>query len=63
MKNRDVPKGLRDMLPDEVKVKRNIEKKAARLFSSYGYQEVITPTFEFLEVIESGAGKNMRGLH
>lgn len=61
MKNRDVPKGLRDMLPDEVKVKRNIEKKAARLFSSYGYQEVITPTFEFLEVIESGAGKNIRG--
>lgn len=61
MKNREVPKGLRDMLPDEVKVKRNIERKAARLFSSYGYQEVITPTFEFLEVIESGAGKNIRG--
>lgn len=61
MKNREVPKGLRDMLPEEVKVKRNIERKAARLFSSYGYQEVITPTFEFLEVIESGAGNNIRG--
>ncbi|MGI6434401.1 MAG: ATP phosphoribosyltransferase regulatory subunit [Syntrophomonadaceae bacterium] len=61
MKNREVPKGLRDMLPDEVKVKRHIENKAARLFRSYGYQEVITPTFEFLEVIESGAGKNIRG--
>lgn len=61
MKKREVPKGLRDMLPEEVKVKRNIERKAARLFNSYGYQEVITPTFEFLEVIESGAGKNIRG--
>lgn len=61
MKNREVPKGLRDMLPDEVKVKRNIERKASRLFSSYGYREVITPTFEFLEVIESGAGKKIRG--
>jgi len=60
MKNREVPKGLRDMLPDEVKIKRNVEKKASRLFRSYGYQEVITPTFEYLEVIESGAGKNIR---
>ena len=48
------------MLPDEVKIKRNVEKKASRLFRSYGYQEVITPTFEYLEVIESGAGKNIR---
>lgn len=60
MKNREVPKGLRDMLPDEVKVKKHIENKAARLFEGYGYQEVITPTFEFLEVIESGPGKNIR---
>lgn len=60
MKNTKIPKGLRDLLPDEVKVKRNIEKKAAGLIKSYGYQEVITPTFEYLEVVESGAGTDIR---
>ncbi|QGT98815.1 ATP phosphoribosyltransferase regulatory subunit [Candidatus Syntrophocurvum alkaliphilum] len=60
MKNKEIPKGVRDLLPDEVKVKRNIEQKAAEVFSSYGYQEVITPTFEFLEVMEQGRGKDNR---
>lgn len=60
MKNRKIPKGLRDLLPDEVKVKRRIEKEAAQLFSSYGYEEVITPTFEYLEIIENGTGGSIR---
>ncbi len=60
MKNRQIPRGLRDLLPDEVKTKRKIEERAAKLFRSYGYEEVITPSFEFLEVIETGAGKNIR---
>lgn len=60
MINRKIPRGLRDLLPDEVAVQRDIEKKAARLFSSYGYEEIITPTFEFLEVVETGAGRNIR---
>lgn len=60
MKKREIPKGLRDFLPREVKVRRNMENKAARLFNSYGYQEVATPTIEYLEVVESGAGHNIR---
>jgi len=60
MKNRRIPKGLRDLLPDEVKIKRRMEQEAARLFSSYGYEEVITPTFEYLEIIENGTGGNIR---
>lgn len=60
MKNREIPKGLRDLLPDEVKIKRNIENQAAGLFARYGYQEVITPAFEYLEVIEAGAGSDIR---
>jgi ATP phosphoribosyltransferase regulatory subunit len=58
MRNREIPKGLRDLLPDEMKTRRRLEKKAAELFTSYGYEEVLTPTFEFLEVVE--AGGNMR---
>jgi len=58
MRNREIPKGLRDLLPDEMKTRRKLEKKAADLFTSFGYEEVSTPTFELLEVVE--AGGNMR---
>ncbi|MEQ8202094.1 MAG: ATP phosphoribosyltransferase regulatory subunit [Syntrophomonadaceae bacterium] len=54
MRNREIPKGLRDLLPDEMKTRRRLERKAAELFSSCGYDEVLTPTFEFLEVVEAG---------
>jgi len=53
MRNREIPKGVRDLLPDEVKIRRDLEKKAIQLFSSFGYEEVITPTVEFLEVVEA----------
>jgi len=62
MRNRQIPRGLRDLLPEEVKVIRSMEKKAAGLFSSYGYEEVMTPTFEFLEVIEAGRGSRREDL-
>jgi len=54
MRNREIPKGLRDLLPEEMKTRRRLEKKAAELFASCGYDEVLTPTFEFLEVVEAG---------
>lgn len=60
MRNREIPRGTRDLLPDEVAVKRQIENKAGKLFRSYGYEEVITPTFEFLEVVETGTGGSIR---
>jgi len=60
MRNKEVPGGTRDLLPDEVAVKRQMENKAGNLFRSYGYEEVITPTFEFLEVVETGTGGSIR---
>lgn len=62
MRNRQIPKGLRDFLPDEVKNRRKLEQKAIEVFTSFGYREVLTPTFEFLEVVETGAGKNREKL-
>ncbi|MEA1962407.1 MAG: ATP phosphoribosyltransferase regulatory subunit [Bacillota bacterium] len=59
MRSREIPKGLRDLLPDEAKNRRNIENKAAQLFHSFGYDEVVTPTFEFMDVIEKG-GSTLR---
>jgi len=60
MRNREIPRGTRDLLPDEVAVKRQMEDKAGKLFRSYGYEEVITPTVEFLEVVETGTGGSIR---
>lgn len=60
MNKRKVPKGLRDLLPGEVKVRRLMEQKIAALFMSYGYREIMTPTFEYLDVIEGGAGNSIR---
>lgn len=60
MKNREIPKGLRDLLPEEVTVQRGMEQKAAGLFASYGYREVVTPTFEYLDVVEAGTGGDIR---
>jgi len=54
MRNREIPKGVRDLLPDEMKTRRRLEKIASSLFTSYGYEEVLTPTMEFLEVVEAG---------
>lgn len=62
MDNRQIPKGLRDLLPEEVKNRRKLEQKAMQIFTSYGYKEVMTPTFEFLEVVETGAGKHRERL-
>ncbi len=58
MKAREIPPGFKDYLPREAKLKRMIEEKAAELFLSWGYQEVITPAVEYLEVIQ-GAGMNV----
>ncbi|HWQ74540.1 MAG TPA: ATP phosphoribosyltransferase regulatory subunit [Syntrophomonas sp.] len=62
MDNRQIPKGLRDLLPEEVKHRRKLEQKTMKLFASYGYREVMTPTFEFLEAVETGAGKHRERL-
>lgn len=60
MRKKEIPRGLRDLLPEEVKRRRAVERKATQLFTSYGYEEVITPTVEFLEVVEAGSGGNIR---
>ncbi|HNX92695.1 MAG TPA: ATP phosphoribosyltransferase regulatory subunit [Syntrophomonas sp.] len=62
MDNRQIPKGLRDILPEEVKNRRKLEQKAMQIFTSYGYKEVMTPTFEYLEVVETGSGKHRERL-
>jgi len=54
-----IPYGTRDFLPKEASRKRTVEGALAHLFDSWGYDEVVTPTIEYLETLAVGAGNDL----
>ncbi|MCK5768622.1 MAG: ATP phosphoribosyltransferase regulatory subunit, partial [Candidatus Atribacteria bacterium] len=56
----NIPRGLNDLLPDEVLRRRFLENKISQIFSRWGYREIIVPTFEFYEVLSQGSGLIMK---
>lgn len=48
------------MLPEEVQVKRRIEDTIREVYRLYGYQEVETPTVEYLSLFEAKSGEEIR---
>lgn len=56
----NIPEGLNDLLPEEVFKRRFLENKIAQVFNKWSYQEIITPTFEFYEILAKGAGSIMK---
>ena len=56
----NIPEGLNDLLPEEVFKRRFLENKISQVFTKWGYQEIITPTFEFYEILAKGAGTIMK---
>lgn len=54
-----IPYGTRDFLPKEARQKRALEGALAYLFASWGYDEVVTPTMEYLETMAVGAGNEL----
>lgn len=50
------PKGVRDYLPQEAEWRREVENKIHSVFTSYGYQEVVTPTVEHAKLFSSSNG-------
>jgi len=49
-----VPTGVRDILPGEAKRKRQMESSFVDMFEQWGYQEVVTPTFEYFDALARG---------
>jgi ATP phosphoribosyltransferase regulatory subunit len=49
-----LPKGARIYLPDEAARKRYVEGRLLDVFARWGYREIVTPTFEFAEVLAMG---------
>jgi len=56
----NIPEGLNDLLPEEVLKRRFLENKISQVFKGWGYQEIITPTFEFYGMLAKGAGSIMK---
>jgi ATP phosphoribosyltransferase regulatory subunit len=49
-----IPPGTRDVLPDEMRELRRLERALTEVFESFGYGEVRTPTIEYHEVLARG---------
>ena len=56
-----IPKGVRVLPPSEAARLRWVEKKLLSVFQRWGFREILTPTFEYLEVFAQGAGDGVQG--
>ena len=52
-----VPRGTRDFTPDEMQKRRYLEENMAATFTSFGYSEIKTPTFENVELFTAKSGE------
>lgn len=55
-----IPEGVRDRLPREAARMRRLSDRLEDVFRSWGYREVVTPGFEYLETVTAGAGTQGR---
>ena len=54
MKKFAIPSGTKDLLFDECRSKKQLQKEIEQVFESYGYQEIMTPTIEFFKTYQVG---------
>ncbi len=54
-----VPRGTRDFTPDEMQKRRYVEENMKTTFTSFGYGEIQTPTFENLELFTAKSGDSI----
>lgn len=57
------PDGVKDYLPAEYSVKRELEKRMECVFNSYGYSCVSSPTFEYMEVFDGKGSVSSRQMY
>ncbi len=56
----EIPKGVRAYLPPQAALKREVESKLLSVFHRWGFQEIVTPTFEYYDVLALGTGEEFR---
>jgi histidyl-tRNA synthetase len=55
-KKYETPKGTRDYLPTDMRTRRAVFDRLRRFFELYGFEELDTPAFEYLEVLTLKSG-------
>ncbi|BEU88174.1 ATP phosphoribosyltransferase regulatory subunit [Selenomonas sp. TAMA-11512] len=55
----EIPYGTRDFLPEDAVEMRHLESTAAALFHQWGYDEVKTPAFEYLDTLTRANGASL----
>lgn len=55
------PRGTRDFLPQDMARRRELENKLRHIVNKWGYQEIVTPTFENLELFTMKSGEGVIG--
>ncbi len=53
------PPGMTAMLPPAAKKKRQVEDTVLSVFQKWGFQEVVPPAFEYLDVLSCGLGDDL----
>jgi ATP phosphoribosyltransferase regulatory subunit len=56
----EIPKGVRVYLPPQAALKREIESKLLSVFQRWGFQEIVTPSFEYYDVLAGAMGEEFR---
>lgn len=51
-------RGTKDILPDQSQAWDSLKIKAREVFESYGYREIVTPSFERTELFQRGIGQS-----
>lgn len=55
-----LPQGVRDILPEEARVIGRVESGILSVFEKFGFERVITPLLEYVEVLSLGMGENLK---
>jgi ATP phosphoribosyltransferase regulatory subunit len=58
-----IPPGTRDILPDEMRELRRLNRALIEVFEGWGYGEVATPAIEYDEVLARGAGRTAQSAY
>lgn len=53
------PRGTRDFFPEEMEKRRWVEAKIRNTFENFGYGEILTPTFEHINLITAKSGEDI----
>lgn len=55
-----LPKGVKIYLPDEAAQKRIVEERLLGVFRKWGYREVVTPAYEYFDVLSRGTDHDLQ---